>query len=46
MEEINHEIGLTQMLRGSSGTGGSDVAVAEKEKLGEHSVAAHEHNDL
>ena len=36
MEEINHEIGLTQIL--SSGhMGGSDTAVPEKEKVGEHS---------
>ena len=44
MEEINHEIGLTQMLRGS-GAIGSDVAITEKEKLGEHAVAAHEHTE-
>jgi archaellum component FlaC len=38
MEEINNEIGLTAMLRGGSGAGGSDNAVNyhEKEKLGEH----------
>jgi hypothetical protein len=43
MEEINNEIGLTAMLRGSSGHGGSDLAVnekLEKEKIGEHTEVA------
>lgn len=42
MEEINHEIGLTQMLRGSSPQGaGSDVGDMEKEKIGEHAEDSH-----
>lgn len=42
MEEINHEIGLTQMLRGSSPHGaGSDVGDVEKEKIGEHAESLH-----
>lgn len=41
MDEINNEIGLTAMLRGSAGAGGSDIAVHnEKEKLGEHTETA------
>jgi hypothetical protein len=41
MDEINNEIGLTAMLRGSTGAGGSDTAVDhEKEKLGEHTETA------
>ncbi len=35
MEEINNEIGLTQILRGSTGAG-SETAEHEKEKTGEH----------
>lgn len=31
MEEINHEIGLTRILRGSAGPG-SDIVEVEKEK--------------
>lgn len=37
MEEINHEIGLTQMLRGSSHGAGSDIDNFEKEKIEDHS---------
>lgn len=37
MEEINHEIGLTQMLRGSSHGAGSDIDNIEKEKIEDHS---------
>lgn len=40
MEEINREIGLTQMLRGMSPDDGDGVgSVAEKEKAGEHAEA-------
>lgn len=35
-EEINVEIGLTQMLRGSAHGGGSDIDHIEKEKVDEH----------
>lgn len=41
MEEINHEIGLTQLLRGSPNGAGSDVGDLEKEKIGEHSESVH-----
>lgn len=37
MEEINQEIGLTQMLRGSSHGVGSDIDNLEKEKVRDHS---------
>ncbi|KAB5578144.1 putative hexose transport-related protein [Coniochaeta sp. 2T2.1] len=41
MEEINNEIGLTAMLRGSSGHDGSDIAVnKEKKEFGEHTEVA------
>ncbi|CAN8100976.1 unnamed protein product [Discula destructiva] len=36
MEEINHEIGLTQMLQGSPHGAGSVVDHSEKEKIDEH----------
>lgn len=37
MEEINNEIGLAQMLRGSSGGAGSEIAVdSEKRKVSEY----------
>lgn len=36
MEEINNEIGLTQVLRGSPHGAGSDTDVIEKEKIAEH----------
>lgn len=36
MEEINHEIGLTQMLRGSLHGAGSDIDNIEKEKIEDH----------
>ncbi len=35
MEEINNEIGLNRILRGSGGPG-SETAEAEKAKHGEH----------
>lgn len=36
MDEINYEIGLTQMLRGSPHGAGSDIDHIEKEKTGAH----------
>lgn len=43
MEEINHEIGLTQMLRGSPNAAGSDVGdlEMEKEKIDGHTETGH-----
>lgn len=42
MEEINQEIGLTQMLRGSPQGGGSEAGdLMEKEKAGEHTESVH-----
>ncbi|KAL2024903.1 hypothetical protein VTK56DRAFT_3602 [Thermocarpiscus australiensis] len=36
MEEINAEIGLTQILRGEAATTGPSISDAEKTKVGEH----------
>ncbi|KAH8881715.1 general substrate transporter [Thozetella sp. PMI_491] len=36
MEEINNEIGLAQILRGSTGAGSETAVMAEKERNGEH----------
>lgn len=43
MEEINQEIGLTQMLQGSQRLAGSEAGEndVEKEKIGEHAESVH-----
>jgi hypothetical protein len=40
MEEINHEIGLAQILRGEGVVTGASTSDAEKHKLEEHTVVA------